>query len=107
MFRKDHCFRLGFEQRIGWWHDLNFGHAIGKAQRCLKRVGEATFDTGATHETVDDHLDGVVFIAREIGGETIRQFDDLTVDACSLETLAREFFEQPFVFPFAAAHYWR
>ena len=30
-----------------------------------QRVGEATLDAGAAHEPVDDHLDGVVLVARQ------------------------------------------
>ncbi len=57
--------RLGFLVALPG-HDLHLRHTLGQAQGGLHRVGESPFDAGAAHEPVDDHLDRVVLVARQL-----------------------------------------
>ena len=88
-------------------NDLDFGHAIGQLKRGLKAVGESTLDALAAHQTVDDYLDGVVFITRQalIAFEELDDVDKFGIDTRTHVSLPSEVFEQRLVLTFAAAHH--
>ena len=84
--------------------DLDLGHTLGEAQRGLERVGEAALDAGPAHEPVDDHLDGVVLVARQPLLLAVVELHHLAVDPGAGEALPGELVEQAVVLALAAAH---
>ena len=88
-------------------NDLDFGHAIGQLERGFEAVGESTLDALAAHETVDDYLDGVVFVTRQalIAFEELDDVDEFGIDTRTHVSLPSKVFEQRLVLAFAPAHH--
>ena len=84
-------------------HQLHLGHAIGEPQRRLERVREPSLETGPHHEPIDDHLDGVLLVARQV--DLVRELVHLAVDAGAGVALGGEVGEQRLVGALATAHH--
>ena len=70
-------------------HQLDLGNALRELQRGLQGVRESTFDVVPADQPVDDHLDGVLFVPRELRAR-LQEFVDvvhLAVDAGADKTL--------------------
>src|SRR5690606_36906142 len=87
--------------------DLDLGHALGELQRRLEGLGDAALDAVAAHETVDDHLDGVLLVAGELDLLSGADLDELAVDAGAGEALGGEVLEEGLVGALAAADHRR
>ena len=87
-------------------HDLQLGDPVGELEGRLERVREAAVDALTHHETVDDHLDGVLLVAGEalVALQELVDVDDLAVDPGTHEPLPGEVLEQRLVLALAAAH---
>ena len=85
---------------------LDFGHAVGQAQRRFERIGESPLEPLAQHQSVDDDLDLVLLVARQalVTLEELVDDDRLTVDPGSHVALSAEIGEQGVVLALASAH---
>ena len=85
---------------------LDLGDAVGQLQRRFQRVGEPPLDAVAPHQPVDDDLDAVLLVARQllVALEELGDVDDLAVDARPHEALPGQVVEQGAVLALAAAH---
>ncbi len=100
---------LGFGLVGALRHDLHLGHAFGEPKRGLEGVGETPLDAIAADEAIDDDLDRVLLVPRQLGSVTdhVGELDYLAVDACSHVPLTGQVGEQRLVLPLAAAHHRR
>ena len=98
---------LGERQQFGLGvvgrDDLDLRDALGQLERRLHGVGEPPVDAVAQYEAIDDHLDGVLFVAGEV--DLDRQFERLAVDTHPAEPLRRQVREQLLVGALAATHH--
>ena len=54
-----------FADGIGFAHDFNRGDAIGQAQSRFHAVGKTPVNTVLSHQAIHNHINGVLFIARQ------------------------------------------
>ena len=95
--------RLSRPARIALPPDqLHLGHALRKPQGGLHGVGQAALDPLPADQSVDDHLDGVLLVAGQLGRG--RQLADLAVDPRPHEALAGQLLQQSLVLALAAPH---
>ena len=97
---------LGFGFVRALRHDLHLGDALGEPERGLERVGETPLDAIAADEAIDDDLDRVLLVPRQLGSVTdhVGELTDLAVDAGSHVPLTRQVGEQRLVLSLAPAH---
>ncbi|CAB4836362.1 unannotated protein [freshwater metagenome] len=87
--------------------ELDLGNSVGQLQRSLQRISESPLDAIAANQAIDNDLDAVLFVARQllVALQELGDVDDFSVDPCAHETLRRKVFQQRAVFTLAAAHH--
>ena len=95
----------GHPLRLALAENLNFGRTSGEPERGLDGFGEATPDARLQDQPVDDHVDGVGFVALEFELATIGELNRLPVDNGSRKSLLGEIIEERRVLTLATPHH--
>ena len=81
-----------FADGIGFTHNFNRGDAIRQAQSRFHAVGKAAVDAVLAHQAIHNHINGVLFIARQFLAcfLKLRYFHYDPVDTSPREPLAKQ-----------------
>ena len=85
--------------------DLDVGDPLGQGKRGLQGLGQALGHALLAHQSIDNHLDGVLVIAVEF--DLLGELANLAVDSGPGKPLFGQVREQALVLPLAPPHDWR
>ncbi|CAB4834821.1 unannotated protein [freshwater metagenome] len=75
-------------------YDLNLSDSSGQGQRLLHRLGQTLAHVLLQNKPVDDDLNGVLFVTRELQRRSIGEFNGYPIDTCPRKTFRREVIKQ-------------